>query len=72
MAVLRSDLHELVEQIPEKEIPVARRFLQFLSQEPISPEFAESIRRGLIQAGAGKSVVCGNLDEMAEKLLDKV
>jgi hypothetical protein len=48
---------------------IARRFLQFLSQEPIGPKFAESIRRGIAQADNGQSIVCDGYAEMVEKLL---
>jgi len=70
MAANRDDLHHLVDGLPEAEIPAAARFLEFLSQEPITPEFAASIRRGIDQADAGQSVVCRNYEEMLEKVLD--
>jgi hypothetical protein len=69
MVTNREDLHQLVDQLPEAEIAAAARFLQFLSQEPIGPEFAVSIRRGIAQADAGELLVCRNFEEMAEKLL---
>ena len=45
--------------------------MEFLSQEPIGPAFAASIRRGMAQAEAGQTVVCRDFDEMVEKLLGK-
>ena len=71
MQATRSELHDLVERIPEVEIPIAQRFLQFLSQEPIGPKFAESIRRGIAQADEGQSIVCDGYAEMVEKQLGK-
>ncbi len=68
--VSREALHELVESLPEAEIAIAERFLTILSKEPIGPEFADSIRRGLAQADAGDTVVCRDYAEMVEKLLD--
>ena len=66
----RQILHELVESLPEAEIATAERFLTLISKEPIGPEFAASIRRGLAQADAGDTVVCRDYAEMVEKLLD--
>jgi len=71
MQATRSELHDLVERIPEVEIPIAQRFLQFLSQEPIGPKFAESIRRGIAQADEGQSIICDCYAEMVEKQLGK-
>ena len=71
MPAARSDLHELVEHLPDAEIPVALRFLQFLAQEPIGPAFSESIRRGMTQADTGQTVLCRKYDEMVAKLLGK-
>ncbi len=68
--VSRDVLHELVDSLPEEEIAIAQRFLTIISKEPIGPEFAESIRRGLAQAVAGDTVVCRDYAEMLEKLLD--
>ncbi len=68
--VSRDVLHELVDSLPEAEIATAERFLTIISKEPIGPEFAGSIRRGLAQADAGDSVVCRDYAEMVEKLLD--
>ena len=68
--VSRDVLHELVDSLPEEEIAIAQRFLTIISKEPIGPEFAESIRRGLAQAEAGDTVVCRAYAEMVEKLLD--
>ena len=67
----RQTLHELVDRIPDAQIPIAERFLSFLSHEPIGPEFAESIRCGIAQADSGETTVCRNYDEMVEKLLGK-
>ena len=66
----RNALHELVDALPEAEIATAERFLTLISKEPIGPEFADSIRRGLAQAAAGDAVVCRDNVEMVEKLLD--
>jgi hypothetical protein len=66
----REELHDLIDRIPDAELIVAKRFLEFLSQEPIEPLFAASIRRGIAQADAGQAIVCHNYDEMIEKLLD--
>lgn len=66
----RNALHELVDSLPEAEIATAERFLTLISKEPIGPEFADSIRRGLAQADAGDTVVCRDYAEMVEKLLD--
>jgi hypothetical protein len=66
----REILHELVESLPEAEIATAVRFLTIISREPIGPEFAASIRRGLAQAEAGDTVVCRDYAEMVERLLD--
>ena len=71
MSATRSDLHELVEHLPDAQIPVAQRFLQLLSQEPIGANFSESIRRGIAQADTGQTVLCRNYDEMVGKLLDE-
>ncbi len=68
--VSRDVLHELVDSLPEAEIAVAERFLKVISKEPVGPEFAESIRRGLVQAEAGDTVVCRDYAEKVEKLLD--
>jgi len=48
------------------ELPIAERFLQFLSNEPIGPRFADSIRTGIAN---GNSIVCRDLDEMTERIL---
>ncbi len=68
--VSRDVLHELVDSLSEAEIAIAERFLTIISKEPIRPEFADSIRRGLAQANAGDTVVCRDYSEMVEKLLD--
>ena len=41
MATDRHILHELVDHIPDAELTAARRFLEFLSQGPISGEIDE-------------------------------
>lgn len=66
----REVLHELVDSLPEEDIASAERFLTTMSKEPIGPEFACSIRRGIAQAEAGDTVVCRDFSEMVEKLLD--
>jgi hypothetical protein len=70
MSMTRDDLHCLLDRIPESELPIAERFLQFLSNEPIGPRFAQSIRKGIAEADSGSSIICRDLDEMAEKLLE--
>jgi hypothetical protein len=40
-------LHELVGSLPGAEIATAERLLTKISEQPIGPEFAESIRRRL-------------------------
>ena len=69
MPAPRTDLHELVDHIPDSELAAARRFLQFLSQEPIGVRFAASIRKGLAEADAGNTIACSGFPEMVEKLL---
>jgi hypothetical protein len=71
MAAARNDLHDLVDRLPEAEVESARRFLESLAQEPLDPEFAASIRRGIEQANTGNTVVCHTYEEMVERLLDK-
>ncbi|HXP86408.1 MAG TPA: hypothetical protein VN841_16895 [Bryobacteraceae bacterium] len=71
MSPTREQLHDLIERLPDDEIAVAQRFLLFLSQEPIGTEFANSIRRGIAQAGTGETITCHDCDEMVEKLLGK-
>ena len=41
------------------------------TQEPVGPDFGQSIRRGIAQADAGETIVCLNYDDMVEKLLGK-
>jgi len=71
MATNRAELHHLVDLLPDAEVATAHRFLEFLSQESVGPTFAASIRRGITQADAGETVVCGNYEEMVEKVLGK-
>jgi hypothetical protein len=59
----------MIDKIPEAEIPVVERFLQFVSAEPIGPEFAKSIRRGIAQADAGQMIACASREDMIEKIL---
>jgi len=70
MSMTRDDLRCLLDRIPESELPIAERFLQFLSNELIGPRFAQSIRKGIAEAESGSSIICRDLDEMAEKILD--
>lgn len=49
---------------------VLHDYLTMLSKEPIGPEFAASIRRGLAQADTGDTVVRRDYPEMIDKLLD--
>jgi hypothetical protein len=69
MSMMRDDLHYLLDRIPESELPIAERFLQFLSSEPIGPVFAQSIRNGIAEMDSGNSIICHNLDEMVDKVL---
>jgi hypothetical protein len=71
MAADRDALHQLIDHLPEAEVPAAQRFLEFLAHERIGPVFAESIRRGIAQANAGESIDCQSYDDMVEKLLGK-
>ena len=71
MATSREELHHLVDRLPDAELSTAHRFLEFLSQESVGPRFAASIRRGIADANAGETIVCGNFDEMVEKVLGK-
>lgn len=71
MSATREELHDLIEQLPEGEVALARRFLRFLSEEAIGDEFAASIRRGISQANSGQTTEFGSYDEMVEKLLPK-
>ena len=41
------------------------------TQEPVGPDFGQSIRRGIAQAAAGEPIVCRKYDDMVEKLLGK-
>jgi hypothetical protein len=69
MSMTRDDLHCLLDRVPESELPIAERFLQFLSNEPIGPSFARSIRKGIAEIDSGSSIICHDLDEMVEKVL---
>ena len=69
MSATRDNLHGLLDRIPESELPIAERFLQFLSSEPIGPRFADSIRKGIAEADNGSSIICRDLDEMTERIL---
>jgi hypothetical protein len=70
MSMTRDDLHYLLDRIPESELPIAQRFLQFLSNEPIGPQFAQSIRKGIAEMDSGNSIICHDLDEMVQKVLE--
>ena len=69
MAITREELHHLIEGLPEQEMESAQRFLLFLSQEPIGPEFGMSIQRGLEQADSGQTIVCRDYEDMVERVL---
>jgi hypothetical protein len=71
MGANRDILHHLIDRLPDAEITAAQRFLEFLAQEPVGPDFGRSIRRGIAQADAGKAIVCQDYDDMVEKLLGK-
>ena len=71
MPAARRELHELIDRIPDRELHTAQRFLQFLSEESFTPEFAESIRHGLVEANAGNTTVCHDFNDMVEKLLSE-
>ena len=71
MAAPRDALHHLIDGLPDAEIGVALRFLKFLSQEPVEPPLAASIRRGITEADAGRTIICHSYDEMVEKVLGK-
>jgi len=40
MAAVRDALHDLVDHLPDAELHVAQRFLEFLSQESVGPALA--------------------------------
>ena len=71
MAGPRDALHDLIDKLPDAELSAAQRFLEFLSSEGIWPTFAASIRKGIAEADAGRTIVCSNYDEMIEKVLGK-
>ena len=71
MATNRDELHHLVDRLPDAELSTAHRFLEFLSQESVGPVFGASIQRGIAQADAGETIVCGSYGEMVEKILGK-
>jgi hypothetical protein len=71
MAAPREALHHLIDRLPDAEIGVALRFLKSLSQEPVEPPLAASIRRGITEADAGRTIICHSYDEMVEKVLGK-
>lgn len=52
---------EPVEHLPEQEMAA--------TQETISEEFGQSIRRGLDQAEAGQTVDCRDYNDMVERIL---
>jgi hypothetical protein len=69
MSASRDALHQLIDGLPDAELAAAQRFLEFLSQEPVGPNFAAAIRRGIAQADAGDTIVCRSYDEMVAKVL---
>jgi hypothetical protein len=71
MAALRDDLHEMIERLPDAQLAAARRCLESLSREPVGPEFAASIRRGMAQSEAGQTVVCHSYDETVDQILGR-
>lgn len=70
MPAARDDLHDLIDRLPEAEVESVRRFLESLAPEPVGPEFAASIRRGIEQVNTGKTILCHDYEEMVEQLLD--
>ena len=66
----RDTLHELIDRIPEGELPAARRFLEYLASspayrtallappddEPVTEGDAQSIRNALDEIHAGRTV----------------
>ena len=52
-------LRELVEKLPDPEVPAAVRFLEFLrdhaGQEPLTPEDLEAVARGREDIRVGRS-----------------
>jgi hypothetical protein len=71
MAAPRDALHHMIDRLPDAELGAALRFLKFLSQEPAEPPLAASIRRGITEADAGRTIICHSYDEMVEKVLGK-
>jgi hypothetical protein len=65
----RETLHRLIDRLPDAALGTAQQLLESLSGESVGPEFAESIRRGIAEADAGQTIVCGSFEEMVEKLL---
>ena len=66
---LKEALHRLVDQLPETEMPVAVRFLEFLcadtDQEPLSADDRAAIQRARDDLRQGRSV---SLDELKQEL----
>jgi len=58
MSVNREELHRLIEALPVTELPIARRFLEYLrdTEEELSPEDLEAVNRGLEDIKAGRYV----------------
>ncbi len=58
MSVNREELHRLIEALPVTELPIARRFLEYLrdtgDEEELSPEDVEAVNRGLEDLKAGR------------------
>jgi predicted transcriptional regulator len=46
----RTTLHALVDELPEQEIPAARRYLEFLRQQTPEPRSVDPLRRALENA----------------------
>ena len=67
----RAELHRLVDDLPDAELSAARRFLQFLSEDSVGPEFTASLLHSIAQADAGETIVCCDYDDMVKKLLDE-
>lgn len=67
----REHLHGLVDRLPEGEINAAERFLEFLASEQVGPTFSQSVRRGLADSVAGRTVDCATEEETFAKLLEE-
>ena len=68
MVSAKETLHQLVELLPDEELPVANRFLQFLvddAAEPLSKDDWEAVRQG---EGAIASGEFTQLDDLKREL----